>query len=187
MRVRIVVATDERGVYAVDGRMPWNLPREAVHFRSAVQDDAVAMGLRTFLAMGYGRSPAASALWVPLPPPERAIVVCRRPPAALYGAHHAATVREALDIAERLGAPTASLLGGRGIVAEGLALGRVEVIWHTVVHANLTGPGALTMHFDEMLPEGARLVVESVGNTTPADAHAEYAWTPRVLRVQWSR
>ncbi len=185
MRVRAVFATDEHGVYAVGGRTPWDLPREAVHFRSAVQDDAVVMGLGTFKAMGYARPPRPSGLWVPLPPPERVVVVCRTPPPERYGAHHAPSVAEALRIAESLGAPTVSLLGGRGVFVEAFALRRVEVIWHTVVHAHVKGPEALSVHWEDLLPAGARLVVESIGTTTPADAHAEYAWTPRVLRVQW--
>lgn len=183
--MRIVVATDERGVYAVGGRMPWNLPREAAHFRSAIQDDVIAMGFNTAAAMGYLRltTQAPAPLWIPLPPPERAIVVSHRP--VHGGAHHASNVRRALDIAEGLGAETVSLLGGRGVFAEAFALGCVEVIWHTVVHATLRAPDALYANFDDMLPQGARITVETVGVTTPADAHAEYAWTPRVLRVQW--
>ena len=47
-RVSLIVAHDEGGVIAVDGRIPWDLPEERSYFRRVTRGGAVVMGARTW-------------------------------------------------------------------------------------------------------------------------------------------
>jgi dihydrofolate reductase len=96
--VAAIVAMDEGRVIGRDGALPWHLPEDLAHFKALTSGHVVVMGRKT---------------WESLPPkfrplPGRVNIVVSRAPQSLNlpsGTHAAASIDEALSIAERVSEP----------------------------------------------------------------------------------
>jgi len=102
-----IAAVAETGVIGDDGELPWpSLPADRRQYRARVADSPVALGRRTFEAM---RDDLPGSAQVVLSRTERDYDV--------ETAHHAGSVREAIEVAESLGADRLYVLGGGAIYA----------------------------------------------------------------------
>lgn len=116
-RINLIYARAANGVIGKDGTMPWHLPEDLAHFKQLTQGCPVIMGRKT---------------WDSLPPrfrplPGRTnIVVTRQSDWQAEGAHRAASLKEALQIAGS--PPEVWVIGGAQIYAQAEPLAsRIEV------------------------------------------------------------
>ena len=172
MRVSLIVAHDEGGVIAVDGRIPWDLPEERSYFRRVTLGHVVVMGRAT---------------WETLPAPLdwRTNVVLTRDVSrvfaprieAKFNAFAAMSLDDALRIAGEM--PPAYvevfIAGGAGVYRAALDAGVVERICATEVHARYDGDDVRRF----ATPAGWRCVEEGVRREATT---TRPAWTPRVWR-----
>jgi len=119
--LNLIYARAANGVIGKDNALPWHLPEDMAHFKQLTLGAPVIMGRKT---------------WDSLPPrfrplPGRAnIVVTRQPDWNENGAQRASSLRDALQMCERMDthSPTAWVIGGAQIYAEALPLAhRLEV------------------------------------------------------------
>jgi len=100
-----VAAIGENRAIGIEGELPWeSIPADREQYRSRIAADPVILGRRTFESMRDDL-------------PGRAQIVLSRSERD-YGvetAHHADGVEAATDVAERLGADTAYVIGGAAI------------------------------------------------------------------------
>lgn len=126
IRVAFVVAMARNRVIGRDNALPWRIPADLAHFKRLTVGKPVIMGRRTYESIGR-------------PLPQRLnIVMSRAPTFHAEGIVHAATLDEALWLAEesRLG-PEAMVIGGAQIYA--MALPRTAVIHLTEVDLDPEG------------------------------------------------
>ncbi|MGO1410016.1 dihydrofolate reductase [Microbacterium sp. JB110] len=125
MTLRAIWAQARGGVIGADGDMPWHLPEDLAHFKSATTGRPVVMGRRTWESF--------PARFRPLPGREN-IVVTRN---AEYDAPGAAVVGS-LDegIAAALAAdPEPWIIGGGSIYAA--AMDRLDELWVTEIDVDV--------------------------------------------------
>lgn len=109
--------------------MPWSVPEDLAHFRSATTGAPVIMGRRTWESF--------PARFRPLPD-RRNIVVTRTDGWAADGAERAASLADALALAGSTpGTPTVWVIGGARLFAE--AIGSADVL--EVTELDLEVPG----------------------------------------------
>ena len=118
--VVLVAAVAENGVIGADGQLPWHLPEDLGHFRRVTTGHVVVMGRRTFESIGR-------------PLPRRTnIVVTRQPGWSADGVLTAASLAEALDLAEEYDGDV-MVIGGGQIYALAMPVADRQVL--TEVHA----------------------------------------------------
>ncbi len=123
-RVVLVAAVADNGVIGVDGRLPWHLPDDLAHFKRVTTGNVVIMGRRTFESIGR-------------PLPRRTnIVVTRQPDWSAEGVVTAASLPEALEVAEEYDGD-AMVIGGGEIYALAMPLADRQVL--TEVHVSPEG------------------------------------------------
>jgi len=122
-RLVAVVAMAENGVIGRDGRLPWRLSSDLMHFKSLTVGKPVLMGRRTFESLGR-------------PLPERQNIVLTRDPG--WSADGCTVVRS-LDgaVAAASTAPELMIIGGADIYA--LCWPRLSRVELTRVHAHPAG------------------------------------------------
>ena len=129
-RLVLVAAVAENGVIGRDGGMPWRLPGDLKHFKKTTLGKPVIMGRRTFESIG--RKPL---------PGRQNIVLTRDKDFRADGVTVAATLDEALQIAEReaakLSAGEIAVIGGSTLYEE--TLPRADRLYLTEVHASPEG------------------------------------------------
>ncbi|WP_135364875.1 dihydrofolate reductase [Halosimplex halophilum] len=105
MELISVAAVAENGVIGRDDEVPWDLPADKEQYRARVAGHPTVYGRRTYEMFSD--------------PPGSAHVVLSRTERRYdrENAHHAASVAEAVEILESLGADRAYVLGGAGIYA----------------------------------------------------------------------
>lgn len=96
----LVVARADNDVIGRDGKLPWHLPADLKHFKRVTMDAPMIMGRRTFESLPG------------LLPGRRHIVLTRDPDWSAVGAERAATVDEALELAD---GERVSVIGGAEI------------------------------------------------------------------------
>jgi dihydrofolate reductase len=121
MLVSLIVAMDEKGAIGYLGGLPWRLSTDLRRFKQITMGHHILMGRITYQSIGR-----------PLPG-RKTIVITRNPHFEASGVLAAASLQEALDIAERGGEEEAFVIGGGEIFAE--ALMRADRIYLTRVHA----------------------------------------------------
>ena len=118
----IVIARADNGVIGRDGRLPWKLPDDLRHFKQITMSRPMIMGRRTFDSLPG------------LLDGRRHIVITRDPDWEAEGAERAASLAEALHLAN---APHVCVIGGGEIYAQTLPLAdRIEL---TEVHLSPDG------------------------------------------------
>lgn len=125
MKVSIVVAAAQNGTIGADGDIPWKLPDDQRHFKRLTTGHHVVMGRRTHESIGR------------LLPGRTTIVVSRDRHYRVPGAHTAAGLDEAFEIARAAGESEVFVVGGERLYA--LALPVAERIHLTRVHAAVDG------------------------------------------------
>lgn len=110
----IVVALARNGVIGRDNGLPWKMRSDLKHFKAVTLGKPLIMGRRTFESIGK-----------PLPGRET-IVVSRQTDYRPDGVHRAASLAEAIELAnpcaESMGASEIILAGGAMLYAEALPL-----------------------------------------------------------------
>lgn len=127
MRVSIIVAVAENGVIGRCGRLPWRLVDDLRRFTRLTMGHTIVMGRRTWESIGR-----------PLPG-RRMVVVSRQPQyrVAAEGVEVAASLDEALRIAETAGEEEVFIVGGAELYRE--ALSRADRLYLTLVLADVEG------------------------------------------------
>jgi dihydrofolate reductase len=127
--IALIAAVADNGVIGRDNELPWHLPEDLRHFKRTTLGKPVVMGRKTWESIGR-----------PLPGRIN-IVVTRQPGYVAEGAQVAATLEQALRLAETAatesGADELMVIGGAEIYA--LALPRARRMYITEVHAEVTG------------------------------------------------
>jgi len=137
MELALIYARAANGVIGANGTMPWHLPEDLAHFKALTQGHPVIMGRKTWDSL--------PARFRPLPGRTN-IVVTRQADWHADGAQRAASLHDALSLAEQSGAATAWIMGGAQIYAQALPLAaRVEVTeigrdYEGDAHAPVLGP-----------------------------------------------
>ena len=122
--VVLVAAVADNGVIGVGGELPWHLPEDMAHFKQVTTGHVVIMGRKTFESIGR-------------PLPRRTnIVVSRQPGWSADGVLAAASLTEALELAEQHDGD-AMVIGGAQIYALALPLADEQVL--TEVHQEPEG------------------------------------------------
>src|SRR5690606_11575178 len=106
-RIGLVWAEAEGGVIGKDGGMPWHVPEDLAHFREVTLGHPVVMGRRTWESFPDKYRPL---------PGRRNIVVTRNDDWAAEGAERAASLDQALALAED--ADTVWVIGGGELFRE---------------------------------------------------------------------
>lgn len=110
-RIHLIYARASNGVIGRDNAIPWHLPEDLRRFRELTQGAPVVMGRRTWDSLPPKFRPL---------PGRRNIVVTRQAGWQAEGAARAASLDEALGLAE--GAADVWIIGGAQIYAEALPL-----------------------------------------------------------------
>ena len=122
--VVLVAAVADNGVIGSGGELPWHLPDDLAHFKRVTTGNVVIMGRKTFESIGR-------------PLPRRTnIVVSRQPGWAAEGVLSAASLTEALELAEQHDGD-AMVIGGAQIYALALPFADEQVL--TEVHLEPEG------------------------------------------------
>ncbi len=114
--IALIWAQASNRVIGADGRMPWHLPEDLVHFKELTLGAPVIMGRRTWDSLTERFRPL---------PGRRNIVVTRDPHWVAEGADVAHSIDEAIELDD---APTTWIIGGAQLYAATLARAdRLEV------------------------------------------------------------
>ena len=159
-RIALVVAVAENGIIGRGGKLPWKLPSDLRCFRKLTLGKPMIMGRKTYESIGR-----------PLDGRDT-IVVTRRPDFAAPGVHVAASLEEAIALAQSLaarrGADEVMVIGGENIFR--LALPRAQRIYLTLVHGTPAGDTRFTIPDAATWRETAREAMrQGPGDEYPAD------------------
>ena len=154
--LHLIVACAENRVIGRNGRLPWSIPEDLKYFHDETAGQIVVLGRVCFetwprVALD-GRRP---------------IVITRNRALAREGVHVAASLDEALTIAETLPGEI-MICGGERIYAETLALKRPMRLHLTLVHAEVPG--------DTFMPEWRHLAWREISRRESADANFRYTF-----------
>src|ERR1700742_580843 len=126
MRISIIVAVAENGVIGRDGQLPWRLSADLQRFKRLTMGHTMIMGRRTWESIGR-----------PLPG-RRTIVVTRQTNYSVAeGVQTAASLDDALAIAETTGEREVFVVGGAELYNE--ALPQAGRLFFTEVAADVEG------------------------------------------------
>ncbi len=167
MIVSIIVAVDRAGGIGKGSRLPWRLSTDSRRFRALTMGHMVIMGRRTFESIG---KPLAG---------RTHIVISRRQGSEIEGCLVAASVKEALEMAQRQGENEVFVAGGAGVYAEALPF--ADRLYWTEVEADTQAD----VFFPATRWEEWR---EISAEHQPAGEKDEYPFTFRVfVRVEGKR
>lgn len=117
--IKLIVATDIKGLMGYDGKIPWYNSVDIKRFRAKTVDSTVVMGRRTWSSIGR-----------PLPKRENIVVSNSLTLALPEGVAGARSIVEAIDKSHN---PTVWLIGGAGIYREAMENRLVDEIDHTTI------------------------------------------------------
>jgi dihydrofolate reductase len=142
----MIVAASERGVIGRGGRLPWRVPSDLRRFKSLTMGHAYIVGRRTWDEVGK-------------PLPGRRMIVVTRTTDRTWpeGVVVVPSIEAAFAAAERIERDETFVGGGAEIYA--LALPRVDRIYLTRVHGEVTGDTIVPM-LDGGVPDGFVAVTE---------------------------
>jgi dihydrofolate reductase len=125
MRISIIAAVAENCIIGRGGKLPWHLSDDLRRFKRLTMGHTIVMGRRTWESIGR-----------PLPG-RRTVVVSRQPQYRIEGIEVAASLDEALRIADAADDDEVFIVGGAELYRE--ALSRADRFHLTRVHAAVTG------------------------------------------------
>ena len=154
--LHLIVACAENRTIGRERRLPWRIPEDLKYFHDETAGQIVVLGRVCFETWPRVAQDG-----------RRAIVITRDRSLARAGVHVAASLTEALAIAEMLPGEI-FVCGGERIYAETLALKRPMRLHLTLVHANVEG--------DRFMPEWRHLAWREVSRRESADANWRYTF-----------
>lgn len=158
--IAAIYAVSENGVIGKDNDLPWHLPNDFSFFKQKTLGHPVIMGRKSYESLG-------KAL-----PRRKNVVVTRNPD---FSAPDAEVAHSLEDAIERCGAASPIfIIGGAGIYRESIEKGYVNLIYETLVHADVDGD----VTFSLPNPEAWKVVEVDAHQ---ADDRHEYAYTFRTL------
>lgn len=154
--LHLIVACAENRVIGRDGKLPWRIPEDLDYFHAETAGQIVVLGRVCFetwprVALD-GRRP---------------IVISRNRSLAREGVQIAASLDEALALAEKLPGEI-FVCGGERIYAEVLALARPMRLHLTLVHADVPG--------DTFMPEWRHFAWREISRRESRDANFRYTF-----------
>ena len=154
--LHLIVACAENRVIGRDGKLPWRIPEDLDYFHAETAGQIVVLGRVCFetwprVALD-GRRP---------------IVISRNRSLAREGVQVAASLDEALALAEKLPGKI-FVCGGERIYAEVLALARPMRLHLTLVHADVPG--------DTFMPEWRHFAWREISRRESRDANFRYTF-----------
>ena len=167
MIISIIAAMSDDRVIGREGKLPWNIPSDLARFRSLTMGHTVAMGRRTFTAIGH-------------PLAGRKNIVVSRGGGQIEGCQVVRSLQEAVEAAP--GDDELFICGGAELYREALPLS--QRIYLTVVHGSYRGdvyfpeiPGDFLELHREELPDAnpplSFLVFEKVERRSEPGGDAE--------------
>lgn len=154
--LHLIVACAENRVIGRERKLPWHIPEDLQFFHDQTAGQVVVLGRVCFeswpRAARDGRRP---------------IVVTRNRALAREGVHVAASLADALALADTLPGEI-YLCGGERIYAEALALDRPMRLHLTLVHAEVPG--------DTFMPEWRHLAWKEISRRESADANFRFTF-----------
>lgn len=154
--LHLIVACAENRVIGRDGRLPWKIPEDQQFFEAETAGQICVMGRICFTTWPKATRDG-----------RRAIVITRDRSLARPNAIVAASLAEALQVAETLPGKI-YVCGGERIYAETLALDRPLRLELTLVHADVPG--------DTFFPEWRHLKWRELARREGADANFRYTF-----------
>lgn len=123
--IAAIYAVSENGVIGKEGDLPWHLPRDFAFFKQKTLGHPIIMGRKSYESLG---KPLKN---------RRNIVVSRNPAYRIPGVEVTNTIKAAIDLCveEEL----IFITGGSGIYTESIEKGFVNLIYETMVHADVEG------------------------------------------------
>lgn len=123
MKLALIVATDEQGLIGRDNDLPWRLSADLQYFKKITMGKPIIMGRKTHESIGR-----------PLPGRQN-IVITRDKSYQAEGCLVVHNLEQALTHCEQ--EPEAMIMGGASLYEQ--SLDKVDIIYHTQVHATLEG------------------------------------------------
>ncbi len=154
--LHLQVACAENRVIGRDGKLPWRIPEDLKFFHDQTAGQIVVLGRICFETWPRVRLDG-----------RRPVVVSRNRALASEGVQVAASLSEALAIAETLPGEI-HICGGERIYAETLALPRPMRLHLTLVHAEVPG--------DTFMPEWRNFPWRELDRRESADANYRYTF-----------
>lgn len=132
-KIVIISAVSQDGVYGIDGRIPWRLKEELLHFKEKTLEQTVVMGRKTWLSLPKSVRPL---------PGRCSIVISSQ---REFDGADSVTVVQSLSEAIRLcTSERVYVIGGARLWMEALPL--VDEAWITVVERDYDHKKALFCH-----------------------------------------
>ena len=154
--LHLIVACSENRVIGRGGKLPWRIPEDLAYFHTETAGKICVLGRVCYetwpRVRDDGRSP---------------VVVSRNRGLAQPGVHVAASIQEALAIADSLPGEL-YVCGGQRIYEETLTLPRPMQLHLTLIHAEIPG--------DTFMPEWRHLAWRELDRRDSADANYRYTF-----------
>ncbi|MEM6344052.1 MAG: dihydrofolate reductase [Bacteroidota bacterium] len=126
LKIIAIYAVSENGVIGKDNDLPWDLKTDMRHFMRSTKGKTVVMGRKSFESIDCK----------PLPN-RRNIIITRQKDYQALGAEVVHSLEEAIEIAKEDG--EVWITGGAGVYEESIRKGFVNLIYETLVHAEVDG------------------------------------------------
>ena len=159
--ISAIYAVSENGVIGVDNDLPWRLPNDLKFFKSKTIGKPIIMGRKSFESIG-------KAL-----PKRRNIVLTRNKDFHAEGVEIYQSLEAALEACKD--EPEVCITGGAGVYEKAINEGYVNLIYETLVHAEIEGD----TYFKLANPQEWKIVEV---DARQADEKHEYAYTFRTLK-----
>lgn len=159
--ISAIYAVSENGVIGVDNDLPWRLPNDLKFFKSKTIGKPIIMGRKSFESIG-------KAL-----PKRRNIVLTRNENFQAEGIEVYQSLEAALEACKD--EPEVCITGGAGVYEKAINEGYVNLIYETLVHAEIEGD----TYFKLANPQEWKIVEV---DARQADDRHEYAYTFRTLK-----
>ncbi|MEL6592196.1 MAG: dihydrofolate reductase [Bacteroidota bacterium] len=160
-KIIAIYAVSENGVIGKDNDLPWSLPDDMRHFMRSTKGKTVVMGRKSFESIDCK----------PLPK-RRNIIITRQQDYVAPGAEVVHSLEEAIELAKADG--EIWITGGAGVYEESIEKGYVDIIYETLVHAEVDGD--VQFRF----PNREKWEITDV-DARQADDKNEFAFTIRTL------
>lgn len=158
--VAAIYAVSENGIIGRNNQLPWHLPGDMRFFMRKTRGNTVIMGRKSFESLGK-----------PLPN-RRNIVITRQADFVAAGCEVVHSLESALQLSEN--DAEVWITGGAGVYQEAIEKGYVDLVFETLVHAEVDGDVAFS------LPDPSSWEIIAT-DARQADAKNEFAYTFRTL------
>lgn len=123
--IAAIYAVSENGVIGKNNQLPWHLPEDFQFFKQKTQGHTIIMGRKSYESLG-------KAL-----PKRRNIVITRNKAFQTPDCEVVHSLEEALEMSKN--DEIVFIIGGAGVYTESIDKGYVNVIYETLVHADVEG------------------------------------------------